>query len=85
MQSVGDWGKTFIISGNHDSDDRLNYGSSLFKTNQIYISSKYNGILDKYMMEDAQGEVNIYLLPFVKAAQVRHFSRRKKLFLMRMR
>lgn len=65
--------KTFIISGNHDSDDRLNYGSSLFKANQIFISSKYNGILDKYTVEDAQGEVDIYLLPFVKAAQVRHF------------
>ena len=71
--------KTFIISGNHDSDDRLNYGSSLFKTNQIYISSKYNGILDKYMMEDAQGEVNIYLLPFVKAAQVRHFFQEEEI------
>lgn len=65
--------KTFIISGNHDSDDRLNYGSSLFKTNQIFICSKYNGSLDKYTVEDAQGEVDIYLLPFVKAAQVRHF------------
>lgn len=42
--------KTFIISGNHDSDDRLNYGSSLFKTNQIYISSKYNGIYNKLYM-----------------------------------
>lgn len=29
--------KTFLISGNHDSDDRLNYGSQLFHTNQIYI------------------------------------------------
>lgn len=65
--------KTFIISGNHDSDDRLNYGSSLFKTNQIFICSKYNGSLDKYTVEDSQGEVDIYLLPFVKAAQVRHF------------
>ena len=30
---------TFVISGNHDSDDRLNYGSSLFESNRIYISS----------------------------------------------
>ena len=70
---------TFIISGNHDSDDRLNYGSSLFKTNQIFISSQYNGILDKYTVEDAQGEVDIYLLPFVKAAQVRHFFPEKEI------
>ena len=30
--------RTYMISGNHDSDDRLNYGSNLFETNQIFIS-----------------------------------------------
>lgn len=65
--------KTYMISGNHDSDDRLNYGSSLFRTNQIYISAVYDGALQKYIAEDEYGEVNIYLLPFVKASQVRHY------------
>ena len=39
--------KTFMISGNHDSDDRLNYGSSLFEANQIYISAQFKGELYK--------------------------------------
>lgn len=65
--------KTFMISGNHDSDDRLNYGSGLFERNQIYISAKYDGALYRQTMEDAYGEADIYLLPFVKASQVKHF------------
>lgn len=65
--------KTFMISGNHDSDDRLNYGSTLFESNQIYISAIYDGHLDKYILDDGGAEVNVYLLPFVKASQVRHY------------
>ena len=65
--------QTLMISGNHDSDDRLNYGSNLFEANQIYISALYHGTLDKRTVTDEYGEVNVYLLPFVKASQVRHF------------
>lgn len=65
--------KTFIISGNHDSDERLNFGSSLFAAKQVYISAKYNGTLYHQELEDEQGKVQLYLLPFVKASQVRHF------------
>ena len=64
---------TFMISGNHDSDDRLNYGSDLFAANQIYIASKYDGTLCRRTVTDAHGEADIYLLPFVKASQVKHF------------
>ncbi|MDO5702980.1 MAG: exonuclease SbcCD subunit D, partial [Lachnospiraceae bacterium] len=62
-----------VISGNHDSDDRLAFGSRLFEANGIYISSKYEGTLKKLTMKDAYGSVNIYMLPFVKASQVRHY------------
>jgi exonuclease SbcD len=65
--------KVFMISGNHDSDERLNYGSNLFASNHIYISAKYNGELYKQVMTDEYGEVDLYLLPFVKASQVKHF------------
>ena len=71
--------KTFMISGNHDSDDRLNYGSSLFAANQIYISAQFKGSLYKQTVNDEFGEVNIYLLPFVKASQVRHFFPEEKI------
>lgn len=65
--------KTYMISGNHDSDDRLNYGSRLFEANNIYISALFDGTLAKQTLQDEYGDVNIYLLPFVKASQVRFF------------
>lgn len=65
--------KTFMISGNHDSDDRLNYGSKLFETSDIFISAVYGGTLQKQVLKDAHGEICVYLLPFVKASQVRHY------------
>ena len=70
---------TFLISGNHDSDDRLNYGSSLFEKSGIYISAKFDGKLYRKCLEDAHGEVCFYLLPFVKASQVRHFFPEEKI------
>lgn len=63
----------YMISGNHDSDERLNFGSALFEANRVYISAKFDGKLYKHTVTDEFGEVDIYLLPFVKASQVRHF------------
>ena len=71
--------KTFMISGNHDSDDRLNYGSSLFAANHIYISAQFMGNLYRQTVIDEHGEADIYLLPFVKASQVRHFYPEEKI------
>ena len=71
--------KTFMISGNHDSDDRLNYGSSLFAANHIYISAQFMGNLYRQTVIDEHGEADIYLLPFVKASQVRHFYSEEKI------
>ena len=65
--------KVFMISGNHDSDNRLNYGSTLFASNGVYISSRFTGALYRQTVADEFGEVNVWLLPFVKASQVRHF------------
>jgi len=65
--------KTFLISGNHDSDERLNFGSALFESNNIFISAKYDGTLYKQPLNDDYGSINIYLLPFVKASYVKRF------------
>lgn len=63
----------YIVSGNHDSDERLNYGSELFEKNNIFISTKYKGNLSKHLVRIGKEEANIYLLPFVKASQVKHY------------
>ncbi|MCR5727042.1 MAG: exonuclease SbcCD subunit D [Lachnospiraceae bacterium] len=65
--------KVFMVSGNHDSDDRLNFGSSLFTSNNIYISSIFDGTLHKQSISDEDTVINIYMLPFVKASQVKHY------------
>lgn len=65
--------ETFLISGNHDSDERLNFGSRLFDANGIHIAAKYEGTIVKKVCQDSFGLVNVYLLPFVKASQVKHF------------
>ncbi|MEE5989262.1 MAG: exonuclease SbcCD subunit D [Lachnospiraceae bacterium] len=64
--------KVFMISGNHDSDDRLNYGKWTFEKQGVYISAIYDGELDCHVLKDGDTEINIYMLPFVKASQVRH-------------
>ena len=61
--------KVFMISGNHDSDERLNFGSSFFEARGIYIAARYQGELYHRCIDG----INFYLLPFVKASQVRHF------------
>lgn len=65
--------KVFMVSGNHDSDDRLNYGSSLFASNQIFISAVFDGTLHRQRLVDGATEIDVYMLPFVKASQVRHY------------
>ena len=65
--------KAFIISGNHDSEDRLNYGRKLFAGRGIHIVSKFYGKLGIYEEDDDYGKLNICLLPFIKASQVRYF------------
>ncbi len=71
--------ETFVISGNHDSDERLSFGSSLFEANRLYISAKYEGELYKRECRDEFGKINIFLLPFVKASQVKHFYPEEKI------
>ncbi len=65
--------KVYLISGNHDSDERLNFGSSFLEDSGIYLSAKYEGELKHLVCEDEFGEINIYLMPFVKYSQVRHY------------
>ena len=65
--------KTFIISGNHDSAERLAFASDLISNSGIYISPVYNGEIAKYTLSDEYGEVDIYLLPFVKPGNVRRY------------
>lgn len=63
----------FMISGNHDSTERLSFGNQIFHKSGIYISGSFTGTMEKITIEDEYGPINIFLLPFLKPAQVRPF------------
>ncbi len=65
--------QTYIISGNHDSDERLEFGSSLFEESGIHIAGTFLGTMKHYRAEDEYGPVNLYLLPFIKRSQAAAF------------
>ena len=65
--------RTYIISGNHDSAERLSFGSKLMNRSGIFICPAYSGNVVKHVHEDEYGQVNIYMLPFIKPAHVRSF------------
>lgn len=65
-----------MISGNHDSAERLEYASRILGRNQIYIAGipprTREEYLRKVVLEDSYGRVCFYLLPFVKPGYVRN-------------
>ena len=69
----------YIISGNHDSPERLSFGNRLLKSRNIFISSVYNGNILPYTLNDKFGKINIYMLPFIKPIHVKKFFPKEKI------
>lgn len=65
--------QVFIISGNHDSAERMAFGGRLMDISGIHMSPVYNGEVEPFRLKDEHGNVNIYMLPFIKPANVRRF------------
>lgn len=63
----------FVISGNHDSPERIAFGEKLMRHKKVYLSPVYNGEIEPIQLMDEFGPVNVYLLPFIKPVHVRHF------------
>lgn len=62
----------YAISGNHDSAERIAFGSHIMSSSGICMSPVYDGKTAKYCLMDNYGEVWIHLLPFIRPAVVRH-------------
>ena len=67
----------FVISGNHDSVDRLSYCSEFIADKGIYISKSFSGDIKPITLKDEYGEVNIYLMPFIKPVDVNNVYQTK--------
>ena len=64
--------KVLMISGNHDSIDRLSFGKSLFTRSNLYIASQFENEIEKITVKENGITVNFYMLPFVKSAYISH-------------
>ncbi len=64
---------TFLISGNHDSPERLAFGEKIFKYADIHISPAYQGTVSPITLKHQGEEVDIYLLPFLKPVHVKKY------------
>lgn len=62
-----------MISGNHDSAERLAFGAKIFHNSGVYISPVYDGEVNSVKLSDEHGDVNFYLLPFLKPINVRQY------------
>lgn len=65
--------EVFIISGNHDSAERLAFGGRLMENRGIHLSPVYDGTVKSVSLTDRHGPVTFWLLPFLKPAHVKRF------------
>ena len=62
----------FLIGGNHDSVERISFGAKILADSNVYVAGVYQGKIEAISCEDEYGAIDIYLLPFIKPAYVRH-------------
>ena len=63
--------KVFVLSGNHDSAERIAFGGRLMQSRGVYVSPVYSGEFMPVTLKDDLGEVDVWSLPFVRPATVR--------------
>lgn len=62
-----------MISGNHDSPERLDFGSGLFEEKGVYLVGQFNGAPKKVTLGKPDDQADFYLLPFIRPGNVRPF------------
>ena len=65
--------QVLVISGNHDSPERIAFGGRLMERSGVHLAPAYGGAVEPVVLTDQFGPVNFYLLPFVKPVHVRRF------------
>jgi exonuclease SbcD len=71
--------KVFLISGNHDSPERIGFAKKILEDKGLYIAGTYDGNDRIITLEDSYGQINIHLLPFVKPAVVKYYLKEEKI------
>lgn len=60
------------IAGNHDSPDRIAFGTRMMQRQGLYLSGQLQAETEPVVLRDPAGEVHLYLVPYADPAQVRH-------------
>jgi len=63
--------KTFVLSGNHDSAERIAFGGRIMASRGIHMSPVYSGVFEPVTLKDEFGEVDVWMLPFVRPATIK--------------
>ena len=63
--------EVYMISGNHDSAERIAFGERLMKRSGVHLSPVFTGTITPCRLRDEEGEVRIWMLPFIKPADAR--------------
>lgn len=66
--------QVFVISGNHDSSERIAFGSQIMDASGVHMSPVYDGKVSPISLEDEHGTVDVFMLPFFKPISVRKFA-----------
>ena len=63
--------EVYMISGNHDSAERIAFGGRLIDASGVHLSPVFTGEIAPCVFRDGEGEVRIWMLPFIKPVDVR--------------
>lgn len=63
----------FVVAGNHDSAQLVSYGKSLFNSMKLYMSSVYDGTIEKVLLSDSYGEIFVWLIPYLNPSLVKPY------------
>lgn len=66
-------GHIFVISGNHDSPERLSFGGRLMKKSGVHLAPVYDGRIPSVTLKDAYGALHVHMLPFLRPSHVQRF------------
>lgn len=69
----------FMISGNHDSAERIAFGADLLKNSNVHIVQSYNGKINPVTLKDEFGDINIWMMPYLKPSLVKSYFAEKKI------
>ena len=64
----------FIISGNHDSAERISFASRIMEVSKVHLAPVYNGNIQPIILKDKDTDVAFYLLPYIRPSLVSHYA-----------